>query len=124
MEDSGSAIGGIIMFIIYIAVIAISIASMWKIFEKAGRPGWAAIVPIYNIVVMLEIIGKPVWWIVLFFIPLANIYVAVMIPILMARSFNQSTGFGIGLLLLPVVFYPMLGFGDARYAGPAGLEKA
>jgi hypothetical protein len=92
------------------------IAGMWKVFVKAGEPGWAAIVPIYNIIVMLKIAGKPVWWIVLFLIPVVSFVIAILVAISLAQRFGKSTGFGVGLAFLPFVFYPMLGFGDATYA--------
>ncbi|MBB6113073.1 DUF5684 domain-containing protein [Mucilaginibacter lappiensis] len=98
----------------------ILIVSMWKIYTKAGKPGWAAIIPIYNIIVLLEIVGKPTWWVILFLVPCANIVVAVWVTNLLSKSFGQSEGFTIGLLLLSFVFYPILGFGNYQYLGPAG----
>jgi len=92
------------------------IASMWKIFTKAGKPGWAAIIPIYNLIVLLEIAGKPLWWFILMLIPFVNIVVFIMVLVSIARNFGKGVGFAIGMLLLPFIFYPMLGFGDARYA--------
>jgi hypothetical protein len=91
---------------------------LWKVFEKAGKPGWAAIVPIYNVIVLLEIVGKPLWWIVLFLVPCANIVAFILIGIELAKVFGKGTGFGLGLALLPFLFYPVLGFGDARYQQP------
>jgi hypothetical protein len=120
MDESIGIIGGIF----YLAVIILIVASIWKVFEKAGKPGWAAIVPIYNYIVMLEIVGKPTWWIVLLLIPFVNIFIALYMVILLAQSFNKSTGFAVGMILLPIVFYPMLAFGDATYHGPAGLQKS
>ena len=94
------------------------IASMWKVFVKAGEPGWAAIVPVYNLVVLLKITGKPLWWLAMFCIPFANLVVIVMIMIHLAKCFGKSAGFGVGLVVLGVVFFPVLAFGDARYQGP------
>lgn len=74
MEENSST--PIFFVVIYLAVVVLMIASMWKVFEKAGKPGWAAIIPVYNIVVLLEIVGKPIIWIVGFLIPLVNIIVA------------------------------------------------
>lgn len=93
------------------------LASLWKTFEKAGKPGWAAIVPIYNIIVMVEIAGKPVWWVILFFVPLVNIIVPFVVLIEFAKKFGRSAGFGIGLALLSFIFFPILAFGDAKYIG-------
>jgi len=122
MEES-NGLAAIIGSIVYLGIAIVAIVSMWKVFEKAGKPGWGAIVPIYNIILLLEIVGKPAWWIVLFFVPLANLYAAFMITNLLAKSFGKSTGFGLGILFLGIIFYPMLAFGDAKYHGPAGLEK-
>jgi hypothetical protein len=88
---------------------------MWKIFVKAGKPGWAAIVPIYNLIVILEIAGKPIWWFILLLIPFVNIIVLIMVLISFARNFGKGVGFAIGMLILPFIFYPMLAFGDATY---------
>ena len=94
----------------------------WKIFVKAGKPGWAAIIPIYNIIILLEIVGKPTWWIVLLFIPLVNIVIMIMIVHQLALSFGKEAGFTVGLILLGIVFYPILAFGSAKYLGPGGGE--
>jgi hypothetical protein len=117
-------LGNAIIWIIYIAVIIGVIAGVWKAFEKAGQPGWAAIVPIYNAIVMLKIAGKPVWWIVLMLIPFVNFIIAIIVLIDIARSYGKGTGFGIGLLFLGFVFWPILGFGDATYVGPGGVAAA
>lgn len=105
-----------------IIIWVIMIISHWKIYEKAGKPGWAAIIPIYNIIVLLEIIGKPVWWILLLLIPCVNIVFAVWMTNLLSKSFGQSEGFTVGLLLLGVVFYPVLAFGNYQYLGPSAKE--
>ena len=107
-----------IVFIVYLALIVFIIASCWKTFEKAGQPGWAAIVPIYNFYIMTKISGTKNWW--LMFIPLANIYIAIVTYIALAKSFGKGTGFGIGLILLGFIFFPILGFGNATYIGPNG----
>ena len=100
----------------------IAVIGMWKTFEKAGKPGWAAIIPIYNYIVMLEIVGKPIWWIILFLVPCANIIIPIWVINLLAKSFGKSEGFTIGLLLLPFIFFPILGFGSATYLGPSAKE--
>lgn len=118
---AGGAAGGamaMVMMLLYFAVIIVSIVGMWKVFEKAGKPGWASIIPIYNVIVMLEIVGKPVWWFILLFIPCVNIIIAFLIAIEMAKVFGKDAAYGIGLALLPFIFYPLLGFGDARYSAP------
>lgn len=111
---AGAAIGGVMM-IIWLAVIVVMIAAMWKVFVKAGEPGWAAIVPIYNIIVMLKIAGKPAWWVILFLIPFVNFIMAIIMSLAIAKNFGKGTGFGLGLAFLSPIFYPMLAWGDARY---------
>ena len=120
--DSGAeAVGGVLafQFLIQIALIGAVIAGMWATFAKAGKPGWAAIVPIYNVIVMLEIINKPIWWVLLFLIPCVNFIAAILVAMEMAKVFGKGAGFGLGLAFLPFIFYPILGFGDARYQGAA-----
>ena len=111
------ALIGLLFFAVEIAIIVAIIAGFWKVFVKAGKPGWAAIIPIYNAIVLLEIAGKPLWWIILFFIPIVNIVVAVLVGISVAKKFGKSDAFGIGLGLLGFIFFPILGFGDAQYQG-------
>jgi hypothetical protein len=101
-----------------LAIVLMMIASIWKVFEKAGQPGWASLVPIYNIVIMLKITGKPTWWLALFFLPAANFVVMILIVVALAKSFGKGTGFGLGMLFFGFIFYPILGFGDARYTAP------
>jgi len=105
---------------IYLLVLLITVIGMWKVFTKAGKPGWAAIIPIYNLIVLIEITGKPIWWFLLMFIPCVNFIFGIWIINLVSKSFGQSEGFTIGLVLLPFVFYPVLGFGSYTYLGPAG----
>ena len=108
------------MFLIcWLAFLLLILASWWIIFTKAGKPGWAALIPIYNYIVLLEIVGRPLWWIVLVLIPLVNIIVSVIVCIDNAKSFGKSAAFGIGLWLLSFIFYPLLAFGDAKYVGPS-----
>jgi hypothetical protein len=111
---------GIIMIPIMLAAFALALAimaSFWKIHVKAGQPGWTALVPIMNVLVLGKIIGKPGWWL---FVPFLNIYASIVFPLELAKVFGQSTGFGVGLILLPIVFYPMLAFGSATYQGAPG----
>ena len=106
---------------IMLAIVVGVIAGIWKAFVKAGQPGWAVLVPIYNIVVMLRIAGRPVWWLLLMFIPFVNFVIAIVVSMDIAKRFGKGAGFGIGLAFLGVVFWPILGFGSAQYmsAGPA-----
>lgn len=91
------------------------IICQWKIFTKAGKPGWACLIPIYSGIVLLEIIKKPVWWIFMLLIPFANIYFAIVMVNELSKSFGKSSGFTVGLIFLPFIFYPILAFGDAKY---------
>ncbi len=106
--------------VIFWIVTILIIVALWKIFEKAGKPGWASIIPIYNVIVLLEIVGKPWWWILLMLIPIVNLIFAIWTTNLLSKSFGKNEGFTIGLILLPFIFYPILGFSDAKYQGPAG----
>jgi hypothetical protein len=106
---------GMGMMICWLILVLLIIIGMWKVFEKAGKPGWAAIIPIYNIIVLLEITGKPIWWFILMLIPLVNLIVFIIVLVELARRFGKGVGFAIGLLILPFVFYPVLGFGSAQY---------
>ena len=105
--------------LVWLLITVLLIVSLWKVFTKAGQPGWAAIIPIYNFWILLKIAGKPGWWIVLLFIPLVNFVVIFMIAIAIARSFGKGVGFGIGLVFLSFIFYPILAFTDATYTAPA-----
>lgn len=115
-------ISGVFIFLVYLVIVVFLMASMWKIFVKAGKPGWACLIPIYNMIVMLEIAGKPLWWIILFIIPIVNLVVIIMVLVAFAKSFGKDVGFAIGMILLGVVFYPILAFGDAKYIGPGGKQ--
>jgi hypothetical protein len=95
------------------------LVALWKVYVKAGKPGWAAIIPIYNILVLLEIVGKPWWWLLLMFIPFVNIVIMVIVYIELAKTFGHGVGYAIGLLLLPYIFVAMLGFGSSVYTPPA-----
>tara|TARA_B100001175_G_C18956281_1_gene378368 strand:- start:91 stop:438 length:348 start_codon:yes stop_codon:yes gene_type:complete len=108
------------ILLIYIGIIILIIISQWKIFTKANKPGWASLIPIYNGLVLLQIIGKPWWWLLLFLIPIVNLVFAIWMTNLLSKSFGKDEGFTIGLILLPIIFLPILGLGSAEYSGPAG----
>ncbi len=114
-QTAAAGTAATIFMVVYLAVVLLIVASMWKIFVKAGKPGWAAIVPIYNLIVLLEISGKPVWWFLLMLIPFVNLVILALVCISLAKNFGKGAGFGLGLLFLSPIFYPMLAFGDARY---------
>ena len=121
--DPDLLVGMISAYLGLVAVIALfAIIVGWKVFTKAGQPGWAVLVPIYNLYVYTQIVKRPGWWILLYFasvIPvvgsLAVLVVSIMDTIRLAKVFGKGTGFGVGLLLLGVIFYPILAFGDSNY---------
>lgn len=110
-----SMIPGLIVLLIFIIVIA----GMWKMFVKAGQPGWAAIIPIVNLYFLCKVAGKPGWWLILMFIPIVNIIIQVLVAHGVSKSFGGGIGTTLGLIFLPFIFYPVLGFGAAEYQGPA-----
>jgi hypothetical protein len=116
-SGAGAGIFSCLMFLVWLAVMVVILAGFWKVFTKAGQPGWAAIIPIYDLIVLLQIVRRPLWWIVLLFIPLVNVIVGIIVMVDLARVFGKGIGFGVGLLLLPFIFFPVLGFGDAKYQG-------
>ena len=110
-----AAMFGVGFTIVWLVVTLLFIASLWKVFVKAGEPGWAAIVPFYNIFILLKIAGKPAWWFILMLIPFVNLIVFIIACIALAERFGKGAGFGVGLGLLGGIFFPILGFGDAQY---------
>lgn len=115
---------GALVVLAYLSVIVLVIVSIWKIFEKAGKPGWAVIVPIYNMIVLLEIVKKPVWWIVLMLIPFVNIVIAIIVYVELAKTFGKSAGFGIGMIFLSFIFLPLLAFGEDQYLDGAASSSS
>lgn len=114
---AGALFGGA-FGIILLAIAVIGIIGMWKVFEKAGQPGWAVLIPFYNAYIILKIAGKPGWWLVLMLIPLVNLVIAFIVAIEVAKAFGQSALFGVVLLFfLSIVGYLILGFGNYRYVG-------
>ena len=115
LDSTGLAaiLGTYLLFMVVIGLVMI--ISLWKIFAKAGKPGWAVLVPIYNIIVLLEVVKKPVIWILLLLIPIVNFVVLIIIYVELAKVFGKGAGYAIGLIFLGVVFLPMLAFGDAKY---------
>ena len=115
-------VGLLVFWLISMAIVAFNIIVMWKVFKKAGKPGWAALIPIYNIIVMIEIAELPMWYIALYFVPGANIYAMIKINIEMAHKFGKSTGFGVGMALLQPVFYAILAFSKNTVFG--GIQNS
>ena len=115
-SDYGYIVGMIFLWLFYLGLAAFYLICMWKIFVKAGKPGWAAIVPIYNLIVELEIVALP-WWLIflMIFVPFANLVIGIMILFSLAKVFGKSVAFGFGLLFLGFIFIPILAFSDAQY---------
>ncbi len=117
LAQSGGQGGGMFSTLIWLGVLALVLASMWKVFVKAGQPGWAAIVPFVNLYFLTKIASRPAWWMVLLLVPVVNFFVLAVLSIDVAKAFGKSAGFGVGLWLLGFVFYPILAFGSAEYHG-------
>jgi hypothetical protein len=115
---------GPLFWICWLVFMILMIAACWKIFTKAGQPGWASIIPIYNWYILCKIVGRPGWWVILLLIPFINFIIGIILCIDLAKSFGKGVGFGIGLILLGVIFFPILGFGSAQYQGPAAGSLA
>lgn len=105
----------VIILLINLAIMVGWLAGMWKALVKAGQPGWACLVPIYNIIILLRVVDKPWWWLLLLFIPLVNFVVAIYVVYLVSKRFGGGIGMTLLLLFLPFVAWPMLGFGSATY---------
>ena len=107
--------GGTIIFPYLLVILVIVIAGCWKMFVKAGQPGWGILIPIYNTYLMIKVAGRPGWWLILMFIPLVNIIVGIIVTADIARNFGKGIGFTLGMIFLGFIFYPILGFGSAQY---------
>ncbi len=107
----------ILFLVCWLICVTVTIAGMWGSFSRAGRPGWACIVPIYNYLVIIDIAGKPWWWIFMFMIPIANLYFVIVTIVNFTASYGRGVGFAIGLIFLPFIFWPLLGFGDSEHQG-------
>jgi hypothetical protein len=116
--------GSPLQMLFALVFIAIVIVSWWKVFTKAGEPAWAAVVPFYNVYVLLRIAGRPGWWLILYFIPIVGFVVSIIVAIDVAKAFGKGTGFGLGLGFLGFIFFPILAFGDAEYSGGSAKRPA
>jgi hypothetical protein len=122
---AASSGGGAVIFIVYLAVIVLEIVGLWMVFTKANEPGWWAIIPIANIIITLKIIGRHWAWIFIALVPfVGGLILGILIAIDLAKSFGKSGGFAVGLFFLSFIFIPILGFGSARYVGPAAKAGA
>jgi hypothetical protein len=119
-SEAGAAVAGaffLVMLLVSLLIAVATIAGMWKTFSKAGEPGWAAIIPIYNVYVMTQIGDNEWWWLLLLLVPIVNLYAQYKIFKGVSEAFGQGLGITLGLFFLPFVFFPILGFGDFEYVG-------
>jgi hypothetical protein len=116
LQEGALAVVGLLFTLIPLLFALVTLAGMWKVFTKAGQPGWAAIIPIYNVYILVaEVAGRDILWVILSIV----IPIVIVIPLIdVAKAFGKGTGYGIGLWLFAFIFFPLLGFGDARYQGP------
>lgn len=112
---SGGTLVGLVVTVLVIVVLLI--ASQWIIFQRAGEPGWKCLIPLYNMYILMQICGKPGWWMFLLFVPLVGLVVYLFAMLALAKKFGKSELYGVGLLLLPMIFFPLLAFGKAEYEG-------
>ncbi|MCD6367121.1 MAG: signal peptidase I [Bacteroidales bacterium] len=124
MEVENFLIGiGIGFGIFFVGIMVLMIIAKWKVYEKANQPGWAVLIPIYNTLVFLQIVGKPWWWLFLMLIPYVNLIFIVWASNMLSKSFGKEEAFTVGIVLLPYVFYPIIAFSkDINYLGPAGTN--
>ncbi len=115
--DSGG--GSLLLWLFYIAWIAVWVIAAWTVYAKAGEEGWKALIPIYNIYVMLKIVGRPGWWLLLLLIPFVNLVIWIIVAIDLSKSFGHGGGFAVGLIFLTPIFWLILAFGSSTYTGPA-----
>ncbi len=114
-----------VWYVVPLVVLVFLLASLWKVYKKAGKPGWASLIPIYNVYVLLKIVGRPVWWLLLLLIPFVNFVISIILAIDLAKSFGKGGAFGFfGLFLFGFIGYPILGFGKATYVGPRGSSTS
>jgi hypothetical protein len=119
LGDSAVMFFSSILWLLVPLLVILTYVSLWRIYKKAGKPGWGSIIPIYNVILWLEMAGKPAWWIFLFFIPVVNIILAIQVNIRVAENFGKSAAFGgLGLSFLGFIFCPLLASSEVKYVGP------
>ncbi len=106
---------GFFMFLVIIAWVVLTIVAEWKIFKKAGKEGWKALIPVYNAYTLLQILNMEPMLCFLTLLPGANFMLGIVMCVKLAKSFGKGTGFAIGLILLEPIFEMILAFGDAKY---------
>lgn len=114
-RGGGGGIVGMFFFLVWLAILVAVIAGCWKMLEKAGQPGWGILIPFFNAYLLIMVAGRPAWWLLLLFVPLVNVIISIIVTVDIAKNFGKGLGFALGLIFLGFIFYPILGFGDARY---------
>lgn len=115
VSGEAAAVSGVVLFV-YLVVIVLAIIGNWKLFTKAGKPGWACIIPIYNIIVFLQVAKKPLWWcLIIIFVPFANLIFQILMLHAISQRFGRGVGTTLGLIFFPIIFMLILGFGRAEY---------
>jgi len=122
--SSGDMVVSVLSLLFGFALLFVALAASWKIFAKAGQPGWAALIPFYNIVVLLKIVGRPTWWLLLWFVPVVNVVISLILTHDLSRAFGKGIGFTLGLIFLGPIFILLLAFGPAQYVGAGADEPA
>jgi hypothetical protein len=115
-----TSVNGGLVFLYVLVAYVLFVIPFWVVFTKAGQPGWAALIPIYDIYILLKIIGRPWWWLLLMLIPIVNLIIWIVVLYEVSKSFGHGVGFMLGLLFLNIIFWYILAFGSSRYLGPAG----
>ena len=121
-ESDGASLA--VWWVLGAAFWIIFIIAGWKVFEKAGQAGWKVLIPFYNYYIILKIVGRPGWWLILYFIPIVNIVILIIVMVDLSKSFGHGVGFALGLIFLGWIFWLILGFGSSRYLGPAAAVGA
>jgi hypothetical protein len=122
LDTTSDTTSGLIFTVIYLAVLVFYIAAGWRIFTKAGKPGWAILIPIYSTFVLLSIVGRSAWWFLLLLIPIVDFIALIIVLNDLSKSFGRGVGTTLGLIFLSPIFIPILGYGKAQYVGPAAAR--
>ncbi|HRE07500.1 MAG TPA: DUF5684 domain-containing protein [Opitutaceae bacterium] len=117
--ESPDLIVSLVPLLVIIPFAIFMIVSGWKVYTKAGQPGWACLVPIYNLYIWIKIAGRPGWWIFLFLIPIVSLVISILVSIEVCRAFGKGIGFALLMIFLPFIALPILAFGSAVYTAPA-----
>ena len=117
LGSSAGGVGGGFFSLLYIAFYVLAFIGLWKMFVKAGHPGWGAIIPFYNLYLLLKVARRPGWWLILFFIPLVNIIIWLVVALDVSRNFGHGAGYGILLWIFPYIMFIVLGWGTDQYRG-------